>query len=124
MIIFMTLSVYFLIKFLEQANREKVSYKPLGFSAVLLSCAILTKSAMFYFPIIVMALIYAFYKRTIKRVILACLCILLSPGAVLSPWIVRNYSRTNRAIFASAPGFISPTRDSIVNKIGHTGEKV
>jgi len=79
---------------------------------------------MFYFPVIVMASIYIYYKKSMKRVILAWLCILLSLGSILSPWIIRNYTKTNRVIFATAPGFISPTRGSIMNKIDHTGEKI
>lgn len=115
--IFLPLSIYFLIKFFKQNAENGIRYKYLILSNIILAIAMLTKPIIFYLPLLIIVFIFIYWRKSIKRAIIASLVTIVVTGFTISPWIVRNYKIWNKFCFVETKGFVSPEKKHVLKKI-------
>ncbi len=114
------LSLYFLIKFLNQNPRGKVYYRYLILANITLALGILTKPVVFYFPFLIVLFILSYWKKNMRKAVLASGLTLILTGLAISPWLVRNYRIWNKVRFVTTGGFIAPRKSAILEKVNRT----
>jgi len=117
--VFLPLSIYLLIKFLQPDTRNRIRYKYLILSNIILGIAMLTKPVIFYFPLLSILFAFIYGRKSIRRAIIASLVTIIVVGLVISPWIIRNYKIWHKFCFVEVKGFVSPEKESLLKKIDY-----
>ena len=116
-------SIYFLIKFLSQEQNPDKKYKDIVIAGIITGIAILTKPVIIYFPLVMMAIIAVYLKKSVRKMLIVASLLLSITGLSVLPWFIRNKIVFNKFEYVRLLGYVQLNQKAIEHKIYHTKKR-